>query len=133
MILGGELSEKLTHLMTATAICCATATVAPGLGVDPTVGVLGLVEAVLGGMGVSHILLRRRSESFVAVARRCTRQVDDSSDGWVEDEFSGLPDAQAKRDTAIAAIREVLPLIVPKAQELVEARLTEARVAAYFL
>ncbi len=93
MILGGEFGEKLTHLMTATAVCCATATIAPGLGVDPTVGVLGLVEAVLGGTAVTHALLRRRSESFVAVARRCTRQVDDSSDRWIEDEFNGLSDA----------------------------------------
>jgi hypothetical protein len=70
MILGGELSERLTHLMTATAICCATATVAPGLGIDPTVGVLGIVEAVLGGAAVTHFLWRRRSERYVAVARR---------------------------------------------------------------
>jgi tetratricopeptide (TPR) repeat protein len=133
MILGGEFSEKLTHLMTATAIYCATATVAPGLGVDPSVGVLGLVEAVLGGTAVAHMLLRRRTESFVAVARRCTRKVNDGSDGWIEDEFKGIPDAQAKRDAAIAAIRTVLPLIAPRAEELVAARLTEVRVAAYYL
>jgi hypothetical protein len=34
---------------------------------------------------------------------------------------------------AIAAIRGVLPLIMPEAEELVEARLTEAQVAAYYL
>ncbi len=133
MILGGELSERLTQVMTATAICCASATMAPHLGVDPTVGVLGVVEAVLGGTAVAHFLWRRRSERFAAVARRCVRQIDDGSDAWIDDEFRSVPGASAKRDAAIAAIRDVLPLIQPRPEELVAVRLSEAQVAAYYL
>jgi hypothetical protein len=40
MAFGYEFSERLTHLVTATVICGATATLAPGLGV------LALVEAL---------------------------------------------------------------------------------------
>jgi hypothetical protein len=70
---------------------------------------------------------------FISVLRRCTRQVDDSSDAWIDDEFRGLSDSAVKREAAVAAIRDVLQLIVPKPEELVAARLTEARVAAYYL
>jgi hypothetical protein len=63
----------------------------------------------------------------------CVREVDNDSDSLIEDEFRGLPELAAKRDAAIAAIKDVLPLIVPKPEELVEARLSEARVAAYYL
>jgi hypothetical protein len=103
MILGEKIGGELARLMTATAICSATVTVAPGLGLL-TVGVIGLVEALLGVAGLTHALWRRRAEGFAAVARRCTREIDDGSDAWIEDEFRGLPDAAIWRDAAIGAI-----------------------------
>jgi tetratricopeptide (TPR) repeat protein len=133
MKLGDVFSERLTHLMAATAICCVdAASVAPSL-VTPEMGGHALVEALVGGAALAYLLARRRGDRFISVLRRCTQQVDDSTDAWIDDEFRGLPDAAAKRDTAIAAIRDVLPLIVPKPEELVAARLSEARVAAYYL
>ena len=131
MILGGDFSEKLAHVMTATALCCATVTIDPSL--LPPAGMLGVVEAVLGGTALAHLLWRRRSEKFVVIARRCAREIDDDSDQLIEDEFRSLPDASANRDAAIAAIRDVLPRIVPKPEELVTARLSEDRVAAFYL
>jgi hypothetical protein len=119
MILGGELSERLTHLMTATAICCATATVAPGARHRP------------GDRRARHCrggARRCRGHAvFVAAPRDgrpgrtapLAREIDDGSDAWIDDEFRGLPDAAANRDAAIAAIWQVLPLIRPTPEELV--------------
>jgi hypothetical protein len=133
MNLGEVLSEKLTHLMAATAICCAdVVSVAPSF-VTPEMGGHALVEALLGGAALAYLLARRRGDRLISVLRRCTRQVDDSSDAWIDDEFRGRSDSAVKREAAVAAIRDVLPLIVPKPEELVAARLTEARVAAYYL
>jgi hypothetical protein len=112
-------------------LCCATAV--PSLGVAPEVGLHGLVEALLGSAAVTYLLLRRRSDKFSAVLRRCTAEIERSSDEWLDNDFRGDPNATNRRDAAVAAIREVLPLIIPKAEELVEARLTEPRVAAYYL
>jgi tetratricopeptide (TPR) repeat protein len=129
MVFGREFSEKLTHLMVATAICCATASAT----VIPVPTAIGLVEALLGGAALAHFVLHRRYAKADALVRRCARQMESGSDAWLEAEFRGDRDAGIKPDVAIAAIREVVPLIVPKPEELVGARLSEDRVAAFYL
>ena len=58
---GEVFSEKLTHLMAATAICCAdVVSVAPSL-VTPETGEHALVEALLGGAALAYLLARRRA------------------------------------------------------------------------
>ena len=59
--------------------------------------------------------------------------MEGGSDAWLEAEFRDDPDAGIKRDVAIGEIREVVPLIVPMPEELVGARLSEDRVAAFYL
>ena len=54
MVFGREFSEKLTHLMVATAICCATASAT----VVPAPTAIGLVEALLGGAALAHFVLK---------------------------------------------------------------------------
>ena len=129
MPFGGEFTEKLTHTMVATALCCGTAMAA----VSPNVELLGLVEAVLGMAGVAHFLLRRRASSAEALLRRCAKQVNEGSDTLLATEYRSDPDATFQRDDAIAAIRDVLPHIMPRPEELVEARLKPERVVAFYL
>ncbi|MEO9191029.1 MAG: hypothetical protein ABI224_13685, partial [Acetobacteraceae bacterium] len=113
--------------MAATAICCTTATLAPGLGV------LALVEALLGGAAVAHAVVQRRSAKADALLRRCAGQVESGSDAWIQTEFRDDPEARVRRDAAIVAIKDVIPLIVPKAEELVAARLRESDVTVFYL
>ena len=49
-------------------------------------GVIGLVEALLGGTAVTL----QAGDGSAMVLRRCTRAVDSSRDAWVEQEFRGL-------------------------------------------
>jgi tetratricopeptide (TPR) repeat protein len=129
MVFGREFSEKLTHLMVATAICCATASAT----IIPAPTAIGLVEALLGGAALANFVLDRRYAKADALVRRCARQMESGSDAWLEAEFRDDPDAGIRRDDAIAAIQEVVPLIVPKPKELVSARLNKDRVAAFYL
>jgi hypothetical protein len=127
MPFGSEFGEKLTHTLVATAICCSTATIAPGLGV------LAVVEAVLGAAVLGHLMWRRRVTKADALLRRCTAQVEAGSDAMLATEYRDDPDATARRDAAVDAIRDVLPLIVPQPAELVAARLINDRVVAFYL
>ncbi len=64
MTFGREFAEKLCHVLTAGAITGVTATVAPGLGV------LALVEALLGSTALVHTYVRQRSETVDAILHR---------------------------------------------------------------
>jgi hypothetical protein len=79
MVFGREFSEKLTHLMVATAICCATASAT----VIPAPTAIGLVEALLGGAALAHFVLHRRYAKADALVRRCARQMESGAmPGW---------------------------------------------------
>jgi tetratricopeptide (TPR) repeat protein len=129
MPFGSEFGKELTHTLVATAICCTTATVAMPAGI----GVIGVVEAVLGAATIGHLLWRRRASKADALLRRCTAEIETGSDALLATEYRDDPDAPARRDAAVAAIREVLPRIVPQPAELVAARLTNDRVVAFYL
>jgi len=124
---GNEFGEKLTHTLVATALCCTTATIAPEISVHAA------VEAVLGAAGVGHLMWRLRATRADALLRRCAAQVAAGSDALLTTEYRDDPDAPVRRDAAVDAIREVLPLIVPQPAELVAARLTNDRVVAFYL
>ena len=124
---GREVSEKLTHLMVATAICGTTVAVAP------SAGLLALVKSLLGGAAVAHYVLHRRFAKADAVLRRCTAEVEAGSGSWINSEFRDEPGARIRHDEAIAALRDVVPLIVPKAAELVAARLDKSRIITFYL
>ena len=127
MTFGREFAEKLCHVLAASAITGITATAAPGLGV------LALVEALLGSTALAHVYVRQRSETMDTKLRRLAEQIERGSDSLLAAEYGRDLDAPAMRDVAMQAIREALPLIVPRPSELVAERLTEERAPGFYL
>ena len=128
MAFGSDFSEKLTHLMAATVVCGGVAATAPQLGP------LALVEALLGIAALGHFFVRQRFVRAETILQRCATQIEKCSDALLANEIRDDREAWvARRDDAVAAIKEIVPLIVPKAEELVAERLNERRVAAFYL
>ncbi len=127
MPFGHEFSEKLVHVLGAAALYCVAAKVAPEIAMHAG------AEAMLGVPVLGSLLARWRVTKADALIRRCARQVESGSDALLQHEYRDDPDAPARRDEAVAAIRDVLPRIEPQPEEIVAARLTSERVVAFYL
>ncbi|HTW68808.1 MAG TPA: hypothetical protein VME47_02870 [Acetobacteraceae bacterium] len=123
---GAKFTEKLTALLAATAICCGTAA-------THGIGTLAVVETLLGAAWMGHFLWRRHARQADAILLRCTAAVSRDVDALLEGKLRDDPDSAVELENAVAAITDIVPRIVPRGRELIEAGLTQAQAVAFYL
>lgn len=127
MAFSHELTEKLTVLLGATALCCFAGTLPPGIVEHAT------VEALLGAAGLAPFLARMRRSRIETLLHRCIKQTEPGIDALLAAEYRDAGDPATRRDAAMATVIAVLPLIVPQPDDYATARLTRDRVFAFYL
>jgi len=127
MAFSHELSEKLTVLLGATALCCFAGTLPPGMVEHAT------VEALLGAAGLTTFLARMRRSRIETLLRRCINETEPGIDALLAAEYRNTGDPAARRDAAMQTVIAVLPLIVPQPNDYATARLTRDHVVAFYL